>query len=175
MAGPSQPMRLRIGALEELSSLPSGSLPLTDWVRMSQNRIQRFADCNEDRQWIHVDPVRARSGPFGSTIAHGFLTLSMLTKMLDDVLDTSAIPFVINYGLDRIRFPAPVPSDSCIRGQFTVRESRQVGAGIQVTFDVAIMCDAQIKPVCVATLLLRYYDAMPQAMNANGDGSGSAP
>lgn len=152
--------RARIDTLSEWSSFVARTLRPSRWVEISQSRIEKFAECVEDEQWIHVDAERARQGPFRQTVAHGFLTLSMLTMLLEDVVDVSRIPFTVNYGLDRVRFPAPVPSGSRIRGTFTVASLKKVDGGVQVTLDATIACDAQSKPVCVATMLLRFCESL---------------
>jgi len=155
--------RTRIRTPSEWSSFVTRQLPSSRWVEISQSRIVQFAECIEDEQWIHVDPERARHGPFRQTVAHGFLTLSMLTMLLEDAVDVSQIPFTVNYGLDRVRFPAPVPSGSRIRGSFTVASVKEVAGGVQVTLDATVVCETQSKPVCVATMLLRFYDSLPSS------------
>ncbi|MFL5377348.1 MAG: MaoC family dehydratase [Myxococcales bacterium] len=123
------------------------------WLELTQERIDAFADATEDHQSIHVDPVLAAGGPFGTTVAQGFLTLSLVIPMWNDVYKHDGIG--INYGLDRLRFPAPVPSGSRVRARFRVEALEEVPGGVQATIAATVECDAQEKPVCVAQLLLR--------------------
>ncbi|MGO4205207.1 MaoC family dehydratase [Rhodococcus sp. TAF43] len=107
-------------SLDELRSAVGTDLGASDWVTVSQNRIDTFADCTEDRQWIHIDPVRAADGPFGGPIAHGYLTLSLLSRFFDDLIRVENVTAAVNYGLDRVRFPSPVPGGSRVRGHARV-------------------------------------------------------
>jgi acyl dehydratase len=125
----------------------------TPWIDMSQERIDAFADATDDHQWIHVDRERAAAGPFGGTIAHGYLTLSLCVPMLGEVLPRSD-GMTINYGVDRVRFPAPVPSGKRIRGRFRVASVEEAGAGERAVIEATIECDGVEKPVCVAQLVL---------------------
>jgi acyl dehydratase len=123
------------------------------WLEVTQERIEAFADATEDHQFIHVDPERAAQGPYGTTIAHGYLTLSLLTPLWADVYRHDGTG--INYGLNRLRFPAPVPSGSRVRARFRVEALDEIPGGSQATITATVECDAQEKPVCVAELLLR--------------------
>jgi acyl dehydratase len=130
---------------------------VSDWIEVTQERIDRFAGATEDRYWIHVDPGRAAvESPFRATIAHGFLTLSLLSRMARSALILDA-RIVLNYGLNRVRFVAPVPAGSRLRGRFTPLEVNDTKDGVQVTWRVTIERDGGDKPCCIAEWLLRYY------------------
>lgn len=142
--------------LAELPDHKGADLGHSQWVFVDQPRIDAFADATEDRQWIHVDQARASDGPFGSTIAHGYLTLSLVSVFLFDMLVVRGASSIVNYGLNRVRFPAPVPSDSRIRGLGTLVEVQQVGASMQTTTRVTIEREGGSRPVCVADVLTRF-------------------
>lgn len=125
----------------------------TEWREVKQERIDTFAAATDDPQWIHTDPVRAADGPFGTTIAHGFLTLSLSVPMLYEVLPP-VDRMVVNYGVNRVRFPAPVPSGSRIRGRFRVLAAEEAALGERVTIEAIVECDRADKPVCVAELVV---------------------
>ncbi len=128
-----------------------------DWVIVSQERIATFADATEDHQWIHLDSERAKAGPFGVTIAHGYLTLSLLTQLCRGMIGVDGTKMAINYGLNRVRFPAPVPSGSRIRASAKVAGVEDVEGGVQVLLDVTVECEGSAKPVCVAQTVSRFY------------------
>jgi acyl dehydratase len=125
----------------------------TAWIDIPQERIDTFAEATGDPQWIHVDRERAAAGPFGTTIAHGFLTLSLCVPMLSEVLPPVG-GMVVNYGVNRVRFPAPVPSGSRVRGRFRVSSVEEAAGGQRVTIEATVECDGAEKPVCVAELVL---------------------
>jgi acyl dehydratase len=130
------------------------------WLDVSQETIAQFADVTSDRQWIHVDPERAGiEGPFGTTVAHGFLTLSLVSRLMRDALRFEPAPrLAINYGLNRVRFPSPVPANSRLRGRFTLLRLEQTSdGGHQATWSATIECEGSAKPSCVAEWLVRYY------------------
>jgi acyl dehydratase len=129
----------------------------SSWVAVDQPRIDAFADVTEDRQWIHVDPERAAQGPFGQTIGHGYLTLSLLPAMSYEVVPRQEGGMGINYGLNKVRFPAPVPSGSRVRTTFTVVDVDRQDWGHQATMSATIEREGGDKPVCVAELVFRYY------------------
>jgi acyl dehydratase len=129
----------------------------SSWVAVDQPRIDAFADVTEDRQWIHVDPERAAQGPFGQTIGHGYLTLSLLPAMSYEVVPRQEGGMGINYGLNKVRFPAPVPSGSRVRATFTVVDVDRQDWGHQATKSATIEREGGDKPVCVAELVFRYY------------------
>ena len=144
--------------LRELEARVGEEIAVSPWVDMPQERIDLFAKATEDFQWIHVDPERARKSPFGTTIAHGFLTLSMLPKLVESTFDFSDRKMGVNYGLNKIRFTAPVPAGSRIRGRFTLaRYERIDGNGVQTTWGVVMEREGGDKPVCVAETISRHY------------------
>lgn len=126
------------------------------WLEVGQERIDRFAAATDDSQWIHVDPVRAAEGPFGATVAHGFLTLALLVRLFAEVADETGARLTVNYGVNRVRFPAPVPAGSRIRGRFRVEEVHKVEGGKQATIAALVEREGNEKPVCVAELVLRF-------------------
>jgi acyl dehydratase len=129
----------------------------SDWLTIDQQRIDLFADATGDHQWIHVDPQRAAAGPYGSTVAHGYLTLALVPALVADVLDYAGWPAKLNYGSDKVRFPAAVPVDSRVRAGVEVLAVRDVPAGIQVANRVTIEIDGSDRPALVAetiTLLI---------------------
>jgi acyl dehydratase len=130
----------------------------SEWLEIDQQRIDRFAEATDDPQWIHVDPVRAAEGPFGTTIAHGFLTLSLLVRFWYEVgPKDDEYRMGINYGTNRVRFPAPVPVGSRLRGRFTVAAVEEIEGGIQLTLNGIAEREGQEKPVCAAELVFRQY------------------
>jgi acyl dehydratase len=132
-------------------------IAVSDWLEVTQSRIDQFAGASDDRQWIHVDPERAAASPFGSTIAHGFLTLSLLSVLARSAMRFSDLKMSINYGLNRVRFPAPVPVGARIRARFAVAAVETVGDAVQVTWTTTIERGGGTKPCCVAEWLVRYY------------------
>ena len=128
----------------------------TAWVTIEQARIDAFAEATDDRQWIHVDPERAAAGPFGTTIAHGYLTLALLPRFVTEVLSVDGYALTVNYGLNRVRFPAPVPVGSRVRARFRVAAVEDVRGGVQLTVESTIEREGQDKPVCVAEAVYRF-------------------
>jgi acyl dehydratase len=130
----------------------------TEWLEIDQQRIDRFAEATDDPQWIHVDPARAAEGPFGTTIAHGFLTLSLLVPFWAEVApDESEYRMGINYGVNKVRFPSPVPVGSRLRARFTVVAVEEIEGGVQIALAAVAEREGQEKPVCAAELVLRQY------------------
>jgi acyl dehydratase len=129
----------------------------SSWIDVSQERIDAFADATGDHQWIHVDPERAAQGPFGTTIGHGYLTLSLLPVMSYEVVPRQEGGMAVNYGLNRVRFPAPVPVGSRVRGSFRVDAVDEFEGGFQASMTATVEREGSEKPVCVAELLFRYY------------------
>ena len=131
----------------------------TEWFSVTQERILQFAETTMDRQWIHVDPERAqRDSPYGTTIAHGFLTLSLLSHFLQQAVQIrSGLRMSVNYGLNRVRFPSPVPAGSRIRARFTLPALKDIADGLEATFSVVIEGENSEKPCCVAEWVIRYY------------------
>jgi acyl dehydratase len=129
----------------------------SSWIEVTQERIQAFADATGDHQWIHVDAERAAAGPFGTTIAHGYLTLSLISGMSFEVVPREEGGMGVNYGLNRVRFPAPVPSGSRVRGTFKVEAVEEADWGYQATMTATVEREGGDKPVCVAELVFRAY------------------
>jgi acyl dehydratase len=147
-----------IPRLGDLKSMVGEELAVSNWFVVDQGRINQFADATGDHQWIHVDPDRAASGPFGATIAHGFLTLSMLPLFIQDALRFDDVRMSVNYGLNRVRFTAPVPVGSELRARFRLVGIEDVaGQGMQVTMEATIERKGSDKPVCVAETISRRY------------------
>ena len=144
---------------EDLHALVGEEIGSSSWVDVTQDQIDGFADVTGDHQWIHTDPERAASGPFGTTIAHGYLTLALLVPLLEEVLVVENRTSSINYGLDRVRFPAPVLSGSRIRLTAKMAEATDVQSGVQVKVDCVLHVDGQERPACVATAVLRHHFA----------------
>jgi acyl dehydratase len=129
-----------------------------DWFEITQERVNQFAEATEDRQWIHVDPARAAAeSPFRTTIAHGFLTLSLASILLRRAITIGGLRMAINYGLNRVRFVAPVPVGSRIRGRFTPLSLDETGGAIQVVWAITIEREGSDKPTCVVEWIVRYY------------------
>jgi acyl dehydratase len=146
-----------VETLDELRALVGTDLGTSSWVEIDQARIDTFADATDDHQWIHVDAERAKSGPFGTTVAHGYLTLSLLIPMWSEVLDVKSVTSRVNYGLGKVRFPAPVPVGSKVRLTATLVSVEDVAGGAQLTIDAVIEREGGTKPVCVAQPIFRFY------------------
>jgi len=147
----------RFERLEDLKALVGQALGTSDWVTVDQRRIELFADATGDHQWIHVDPQRAAAGPYRTTIAHGFLTLSLLPQLFESAFEVGDSQMGLNYGLNRVRFPAPVPSGSRLRGRFKLLSYEAVEGGAQLVTEVTVECEGASKPVCVAESVTRRY------------------
>jgi acyl dehydratase len=146
-----------VETLADLSELQGSELGPSAWVDIDQARIDTFADATDDHQWIHTDPERAAGGPFGSTIAHGYLTLALLIPMWSQLLDVTEARTKVNYGLNKVRFPAPVPVGSKIRATARLTTVETISGGMQVTVDAVIERDGAEKPVCIAQPIFRFY------------------
>jgi len=129
----------------------------SDWMEISQERINTFAEATGDHQWIHVDEARAKDGPFGTTIAHGYLTLSLAAKLMPEILEVKGISMGINYGTDKVRFLNPVKSGAKVRGVGEFMEIKEVTGGYQSTLRVTIEIEGEEKPACVVDTISRYY------------------
>jgi acyl dehydratase len=150
--------KITLHTLEELKQWVGKEVAVSDWLQVTQDRIDRFADATGDHQWIHVDPARAaRESPFGSTIAHGYLTLSLLPHMMMETLDIQGGRMSINYGLDRVRFAAPVRAGDRIRARFSLAKLEDIAGGIQHAWHALIEIEGQHKPACVAEMIARRY------------------
>ena len=133
-------------------------LGTTDWLSISQERIQTFADATGDHQWIHVDPERAKDGPFGACVAHGYLTLSLANLFLPQLVSYQRLKMGVNYGCDKVRFPAPVPVGSHVRGHGQVMAAEPVaGDGVQVTVRITVQIEGSDKPGCVVDTISRLF------------------
>ena len=143
--------------LADLQARVGEEVGLSAWITVDQKRINQFADATGDHQWIHIDAERAAEGPFGTTIAHGFLTLSLLPEMSASAFQVLDTRMGVNYGLDRVRFPAPVPSGSRLRGRFKLLKYEPLDGGAQLTVEVTMEREGSAKPVCVAESLARRY------------------
>ena len=148
-----------INGVEELKTLIGQEVAASDWLEVTQSRINDFADATEDHQWIHIDVERARTdSPFHSTIAHGFLTLSMLPHLAAQAFKVEGdFKMGINYGLNRLRFVSPVPAGSRVRAKFTLQQVEDVAGGAQLTWSVTVEIEGGAKPALVAEWLVRYY------------------
>jgi acyl dehydratase len=143
--------------LAELQPRVGETLGTSEWIEVDQRRIDLFAEATGDHQWIHVDPARAAAGPFGTTIAHGFLTLSLLPEMFADAFAVADTRMGVNYGLNRVRFTAPVPVGSRLRGRFKLLAYEPIAGGAQLTVEVTIEREGADRPVCIAESLTRRY------------------
>ena len=134
-------------------------LGYSEWLTITQERINQFADATGDHQWIHVDPVRAKDGPFGACIAHGYLTLSLVNLFLPQIVEVRGIRMGVNYGVDKVRFPAPVRVGARIRGGGELVKAEEVKDGVQATVRVTVEIEGSDRPACVADTISRFYPA----------------
>ncbi|HEX8176213.1 MAG TPA: MaoC family dehydratase [Pyrinomonadaceae bacterium] len=148
----------QIKNLDELRERVGQEVAASDWFEVTQERINLFAEATEDRQWIHTEPERAeRESPFKTTIAHGFLTLSLLSELMKRARVVGGLRMGINYGLNRVRFVSPVPAGARIRARFTLSEVKEIDGGLQATWSATVEREGSDKPCCVAEWLVRYY------------------
>ncbi|MGK5555404.1 MaoC family dehydratase [Actinomadura kijaniata] len=151
-------MTTKANGLPELLALKGADLGRTGWKEVTQDRVDTFADATDDHQWIHVDPERAAGGPFGGTIAHGYLTLALLIPLFGELLEIGGVAMSVNYGLNKVRFPAPVPVGARIRLHGVVADVTEVkGNGVEMTLDFTVETDRGDKPACVAQAVYRHY------------------
>ena len=151
------PQRL-IQNLEELKKMVGQEVGVSNWHRVTQEAINMFADATLDHQWIHVDPERARrESPFGGPIAHGYYTLSLAPYLLADIMDVKEKKMAVNYGLNRLRFTAPVPIPSNVRVRATLAAIEEIQGGVQAIFNLNFEVEGKEKPACVAETIYRYY------------------
>ncbi|HLL10984.1 MAG TPA: MaoC family dehydratase [Rubrivivax sp.] len=143
--------------LADLQALVGQELAVSDWLAIEQSRIDAFAEATGDHQWIHIDPVRAAAGPFGATVAHGFLTLSLIPMLSETAWAIDDVRMGVNYGLNRVRFAAPVRVGSKLRGRFKLLSYEPLDGGAQLTVEVLIEIEGGSKPACVAESLSRRY------------------
>ena len=146
-----------IATLAELQTLVGQEIATSDWIKIDQHRIDLFADATGDHQWIHVDPVRAAAGTFGATVAHGFLTLSLLPEMSASAFHIEGSRMGVNYGLNRVRFPSPVPVGSRLRGHFKLLSYEAIEGGAQLVIEVTMEREGSTKPACVAESIVRRF------------------
>jgi acyl dehydratase len=151
-------MTTKVETLDDLASFVGEELGTSSWVDVDQARINGFAHATDDHQWIHVDAERAKDGPFGETIAHGYLTLSLLIPMWTDILEVRDVHTKVNYGLNKVRFPSPVPSGSKIRAHATLTAFEAFPGGAQLTIDILVERQGGDRPACVAQLVFRYLN-----------------
>jgi len=152
-------MPLVLESLKSLEEFVGREIAVTDWMVMTQERIQQFAEATEDRQWIHADPERARrESPYGATVAHGFLTLSLLSHFVRQAIHLPGeVERTINYGLNRVRFPAPVRAGETIRARVGLKTYRELLNSVEVIFEITVETEEGEKPCCVAEWILRYF------------------
>ena len=147
-----------VTGLDELRALAGADLGATDWFEVTQDRVNLFAEATDDHQWIHTDPERAAEGPFGGTIAHGYLTLSLLIPLFNELLEVRGVKMSVNYGLEKVRFPTPVRVGGKIRLLGTVDSVEDAaGDGVQMALAFTVEIDGGAKPACVAKALYRHY------------------
>jgi acyl dehydratase len=142
---------------DELAGSIGSHLGYSDWLKITQERIDAFADATDDHQWIHVDPERARTGPFGTTIAHGYLTLSLAVRFVDEIFAVEGVRMGVNYGTNKVRFVSPVPVGSRLRAGGTLAAVEEVPGGVQATLDLTFEVEGAPKPACVAQVVYRLY------------------
>jgi acyl dehydratase len=150
-------MATTIDGINGLNPQVGNHLGYSDWHEITQDQVQRFADATGDYQWIHLDEERAKAGPFGSTIAHGYLTLSLAPVLLAEVFVVNGVSMGVNYGLNKVRFPAPVPVGSKVRLGAVIDNVDEIAGGAQVTMTATWEIEGGAKPVCVAEIIFRYY------------------
>ena len=150
-------MVTRIAGIEDLESRLGQHLGYSEWHEVTQEQVDRFADATGDHQWIHVDVERAKAGPFGGPIAHGYLTMSLAPALLAEVMAVDGVSMGVNYGLDKLRFPAPVPVGARLRVGAELRSVDRIAGGVQAGLLATFEVEGAAKPSCVAHLLFRYY------------------
>ena len=149
-------MARTINGVDELKALVGQNVGSSDWMEITQDRVNLFADATGDHQWIHVDPEKAKDGPFGGPIAHGYLTMSLGPVLLPQVVTVTGFSMALNYGLNKLRFPAPVPVGSKLRLSADLLDVEDVAGGVQVTYRLTFEVDGQDKPACVAEAVYRW-------------------
>ena len=148
-----------VDGVEGVKALPLGEdLGTSDWVEITQEMVNTFADATGDHQWIHVDVERAKKeSPFGGPIAHGYLTLSLVPLLMPQIIDFTGFPMTVNYGCEKVRFPSPVPVGSRLRATAAVQQVTDVAGGVQIAVEMAMTVEGAAKPACVATIVVRKY------------------
>ncbi|MDG5802380.1 MaoC family dehydratase [Streptomyces ossamyceticus] len=150
-------MSITVNGIDELKKLAGSDLGTSEWIEVTQERINTFADATGDHQWIHVDPEKAAEGPFGAPIAHGYLTLSLFIPLFTELLDVEGVSTKVNYGLNKVRFPSPVKVGSKIRLVGKLASVEDVPGGVQITVDGTIEIEGAPKPAAVLQSLSRFY------------------
>ncbi|GIH62701.1 MaoC family dehydratase [Microbispora siamensis] len=151
-------MTITVNGLDEIKALAGKDLGHSGWLQITQDRVNTFADATDDHQWIHVDPGRAKDGPFGGPIAHGYLTLSLVIPLFTELLEIRGVKMSVNYGLEKVRFPSPVKVGGKIRLAAVVVSVEDVpGDGVQMLLDFTVETDGSAKPACVARVIYRHY------------------
>jgi len=150
-------MTTHVNSIDELGALVGTHLGYSEYRTVTQEQVNLFAEATGDHQWIHVDPVRAKTGPFGGPIAHGYLTLSLIPVLLGGVMKVDGVAMGVNYGTNKVRFTSPVPVGSEIRAGATLASVEEVAGGVQVALDVVVEVEGAPKPSCVAQVVFRYY------------------
>lgn len=148
---------IEVTSLSALGEWVDRPIPPSDWLSITQERIDRFAEATGDEQWIHVDPHRAKTSPLGKTVAHGFLTLSLLSRFLSDTIHVHGVRMGINYGLNRVRFTSMVPVGARLRAHFNLASLEPIEGGAQLTWTARIEQEGESKPCCVAEWVTRRY------------------
>jgi acyl dehydratase len=143
--------------IDDLKARVGEHMGYTDWTEITQDQVNRFADATGDHQWIHVDPERAKAGPFGGPIAHGYLTLALAPALLPQIVQVAGVAMAVNYGLNKLRFPSPVPVGSKLRLGSTLANVEDIAGGVQVTMELTFEVQGKDKPSCVAECIYRYY------------------
>jgi acyl dehydratase len=148
-----------VDGLAGVRALPLGeTLGTSDWVEVTQDMVNLFAEATGDHQWIHVDVERAtKESPFGGPISHGYLTLSLVPRLMPDVIEFSGFSLTVNYGCEKVRFPSPVPVGSRLRATAAVRQVTDIAGGVQLAVEMTMTVEGATKPACVATILIRHY------------------
>ena len=154
----SRGMTTTVQGIQGLKDKIGSHLGYSEWHDITQDRVNQFADATGDHQWIHVDPERAKAGPFGGPIAHGYLTLSLAPMLMPEVLRVEGISMGVNCGLNKLRFPSPVPVGSKLRVGASVADVEEITGGAQVTLDLTFEVEGKDKPACVAQAVFRYYE-----------------
>ena len=151
-------MKKTFQTLQDLAACVGQEVAVSDWIEITQSQVNQFADATGDHQWIHVDVERAKAGPFGAPIAHGFLTLSLLPKFYENAFEVVESGMGVNYGLNRVRFMAPVPVGSRLRGRMKLLSADPIdGDGLQMVWEATIELEGATKPACVAESVIRRY------------------
>jgi acyl dehydratase len=146
-----------VDGVDGFAAIKGQDLGYSEWQPVTQERVNLFADATDDHQWIHVDPERAKDGPFGVAIGHGYLTLSLAPVLLNKIIRVDNMKFGVNYGTNKVRFPSPVPVGADLRMGATIADVEDVAGGVQVTYDLVMEVRDAPKPACVAQVVYRYY------------------